>query len=215
VLCWHRAGAPLNRVVRLKINMINPLDTKTFTEISSEEFELFVRDILKASSNELIDLKAVHRDKVEGVDGTYEIDVTARFRALGVDFLVLVECKHHKNPIKREAVQILRDRIRSTGAQKGMIFSTSNFQRGALEFAKKHRIALVRVAEGKTSYETREQGASVDPPPWVKIPPFVGWWFQLTDGGPITSSLISSDLSDYLNEYLNSRSDPAAERGGI
>ena len=127
----------------------------------------------------------------------------------------MVECKHHKSPIKREAVQILRDRIRSTGAQKGMIFSTSNFQRGVLEFAKKHRIALARVAEGKTSYETRAQGASVNPPTWVKTPPFVGWWLQLTSVGSITSSLISSDFSDYLNQYINSRSDPAPERDGV
>ena len=61
--------------------MINPLDKKIFTEISPKEFELFVRDILKASSNELIDFETVHRDKVKGVDETYEIDVTARFRA--------------------------------------------------------------------------------------------------------------------------------------
>ena len=78
------AGDPQH--VRLKIYMINPLDTKTFTDISSEEFELFVRNILKTPSNQVKNFKAVHRDKIEGVDGTYEIDVSARFSALGVDF---------------------------------------------------------------------------------------------------------------------------------
>ena len=103
---------------------MNPFDTKNYTEISPKEFELTVKEILAASSNNLTDFKAIHREKIEGIDGTYEIGVTARFNALGVSFLVLVECKHHKHPIKREIVQILKDRINSTGAHKGIIFST-------------------------------------------------------------------------------------------
>lgn len=58
-------------------------------------------------------------------DGRYEIDATARFRALGVDFLVLVECKDHVRPIEREDVQILADRKRATGAQKAIFFATN------------------------------------------------------------------------------------------
>jgi hypothetical protein len=104
---------------------------------------------------------------------------------------------------KRETVQVLNDRVRSTGAQKGLLFSTSNFQKRALEYAKKHGIALIQVAEGKTSYETRGMGVTGDPPPWANIPPHIGYRIQLTESNAVSVSLISRELTDYLDGFLD------------
>jgi restriction system protein len=81
---------------------------------------------------------------VLGVDGEYRIDITARFRQLGVDFLVLVACKDQSRPVEREDVQVLADKKRGTGAQKAILFATNGFQRGAIEYAKVNGIALMR-----------------------------------------------------------------------
>lgn len=168
------------------------------TNISPEEFELVVKEILEATSGNLIGFSTVHREKLETYDGVYEIDITARFEALGAEFLVLVECKHHREPIKREAVQVLYDRLRSTNAQKGMLFSTAGFQSGAMKYAKKHGIALIHVVEGKSTYETRGVGGPFEPPPWANIPSYVGW---LTMDGR-TYSMISHSDPEVLNEFL-------------
>ncbi|WP_460948354.1 restriction endonuclease [Spirosoma daeguense] len=81
---------------------------------------------------------------------------------------VLAECKKYKTPVKREKVEILYSRLQSLGAHKGMIFSTSGFQLGAIEFAAKHGIALVRLREGKFSYETKSHDHRViEIPPWA------------------------------------------------
>lgn len=85
-------------------------------------------------------------------DGGYQIDVTARFRQLGLDFLVLVECKYHSRPVEREDVQVLADKKRSVGAQKALLVATNGFQQGAIDYAKVHRIALVRIIEGAFIY---------------------------------------------------------------
>ena len=92
--------------------------------------------------------------------------------------------------------------MRTTGAHKGILFSTSNFQKGALEYAKKHGIALIRIAEGKACYETLAIGVTGDPP-WANIPPYIGYRFQLTESSAVTVSLISNELSDYLDDFLN------------
>jgi len=113
--------------------------------LTPEQFELEVKAILEASANGLSDFSAQHRKSLPGADGEYEIDIFAKFTALGVDFKVLVECKRHSSPVKREVVQILNDRIRSTGSQKGMLFTTSGFQSGAIDYAAKHGIALVHL----------------------------------------------------------------------
>ena len=134
--------------------------------VSPEEFEREVMTLLELTLDPPAKPSIRHRELVDGSDGKYEIDLTVRFNVLGVDFLIVVECKHHKNPIKRETVQILHDRIRSVGAQKGILFSTSGFQRGAIEYASQHGIALIMFIEGKSTYFTRSFGPPPEPQSW-------------------------------------------------
>jgi len=116
--------------------------------ISPGRFEAEVEKLLRRAGLGLPEFVVQRLEKIEASDGVYEIDVTARFEVLGASFLVLIECKHHKNPIKREVVQVLHDRLRAVGAQKGMIFSTARFQRGAIDFARVHNIALIQIIDG-------------------------------------------------------------------
>jgi restriction system protein len=82
------------------------------TELTPEQFEREVEKQIMEMGVSLSEFEVRRLEKISAADGIYEIDVTARFEALGASFLVLVECKHHKNPIKREVVQILNDRLR-------------------------------------------------------------------------------------------------------
>lgn len=58
-------------------------------------------------------------------------------------------------PVKREDVQVLHDKLRSTGAHKGVVVAASGFQSGALAYAKAHGIACVRLVDGAWTYEAR------------------------------------------------------------
>jgi len=69
--------------------MNNPL---TMTPV---EFEIFVRRYLEGQGGNLKDVRTQHLENIQGTDGDYIIDVTARFEALGADFLVLIECKRY------------------------------------------------------------------------------------------------------------------------
>jgi restriction system protein len=167
--------------------------------LTPDEYEEEVAKILEASNCGLKDFKVTRKERVSGHDGDYEMDVVARFTAIGSNFTVLVECKHHKNPIKRDIVQILKTKIDSAGAQKGMIFTTSSFQRGAIQFAEKHGIALIEFKDGMTSYITNSLIPPTQRP--QHIPKAVGW---LIGSKPdILNSLISRNLSDNLDNFLS------------
>ncbi|MGB3589469.1 MAG: restriction endonuclease [Tunicatimonas sp.] len=144
-------------------------------EITPREFEELIYKYLAHSGEKLNKFKSSHDEKIERTDGTYQIDVYVEFEALGGELKVLIECKRYKNKIKREIVQLLYDKIRSIGAHKGMIFATSCFQSGSIQYAEDHGIALIRVIEGRYTYVTKSQGVqSFEPPPWANIPKFVG-----------------------------------------
>jgi restriction system protein len=145
------------------------------------EFEQFVASALIKQGVGLRDFTVQHLEKLKGIDGEYVMDVTARFEALGADFLVLIECKHLKRSVERDVVQVLVDKVHSVGAQKGMLFATAGFQRGALEYARNHGIALVHVADGRTSYQTRSAVPTRSFPSW--LPRHVGWISQIAEEG--------------------------------
>src|SRR5690606_19469117 len=147
--------------------------------LSPADYERAVEDLVRASGHEVLNWQVKHLDPVEGVDGTYIIDVTVRFRLMGADFLMLFECKRHASPVKREHVHVLRDKLQSTGAHKGVVVAASGFQRGALEYARIHGIACVRLVDGAWTYESRDLGPLTREPTGS----YVAYACQLTDQG--------------------------------
>ena len=113
------------------------------------EFELYCKQVLERFAEEegLRDFVILHDVHLPSDDGIYQIDVYADFRALGVSFKVLCECKQYKNRVSREKVAVLADKLRSLGAQKGILLSTAKFQKGAVQYAEKHGIALIEVSK--------------------------------------------------------------------
>lgn len=141
-------------------------------------FERMVVDFLRGLGQPLKEFSVTHQARMTSPEGVYNMDAVAVFEALGAEFVVLVECKHHKNPIKRELVQVLADKVTSTRAQKGMLFSTTTFQRGALDYAKERGIALIHFTAGGPVFETKSYGGPTGP-----RRPYDAYWVALSDGG--------------------------------
>jgi restriction system protein len=152
--------------------------------ISPTEFELLVKEYFEGVGRNLKNFKATHDKKFKRNDGEYQIDIFAEFEELGVSFKILVECKKHRNDIKRDVVQLLFDKIRAIGAHKGIIFATSSFQSGAYQFANEHGIALIRIIEGRLTFVTKGvEQKEQELPSWVDIPKYVG---EFINGASIT-----------------------------
>jgi len=116
--------------------MTMPPWDRGWLQVSPEGFERTVVAFLRNLEGDLAEFSVTHREILSGPDGEFVLDAVVKFEALGAEFLVVVECKHHKNSIKRELVQVLRDKVRSLSADKGMLFSTAPFQSGAVEYAR-------------------------------------------------------------------------------
>lgn len=177
-------------------------------DLSPRQFEEDVRRLLDEESVGLSEFRSSHLEMIKGTDGDYVFDVTARFSALGANFIVLVECKRQKKPIERAVVELLYDKLRAVGVQKGMIFSTARFQSGAIKFAQTHGIALVLIEDGRTCYKVKGYGGTIQFPPW--IPRTTGLLVTLTEEGNEYHSRLGAigppewnpKSNGYLSEYL-------------
>ncbi|RMN26853.1 Orf22 [Pseudomonas coronafaciens pv. zizaniae] len=181
-----------------------PPMANTNLEISSAEFERLVRDWIIKQGGQLTSLEVRHDVKVEAFDSTYQIDVLAKFQAFaGAEFIVLIECKKYRNAVERELVQVLHDKVRSVGAHKGMLFTTTGFQSGAIKYAKAHGIALVSIIEGAATYETRSAfPVAAQPPAWLNPPKFALWHVGENDTGSISMKSLGRANTE-INEMFS------------
>jgi len=134
--------------------MFNPT-MDTHLDISPVDFEKYALRILRQQLQGMENCLIEHNKTIEVSDGNYQIDGYIEFSLMGVNYKTLVECKHYKGSIEREKVQVLFDKLRACGAQKGILISTSNFQSGAITYATQHGIALVQITESETRYHSR------------------------------------------------------------
>jgi restriction system protein len=147
-------------------------------EVSPAEYEQQVVAWLRATAGGFKSFRVKHQEKILGSSGEYAFDAVAEFEILGgAKILVLVECKRHADPVKRDDVLALEAKLRDVGAHKAMLFSTAGFQRGAIDYATQRGIATVTFIDGRLTYETRNAVGDRDPEPpeWAKIPRFCGW----------------------------------------
>lgn len=128
--------------------------------MSPTEFELYCMEILRgyAEEEKLPEFKIEHDVKLTASDGTYQIDVYATYTALGAEMKILAECKQYKKRVGRDKVEVLESRLRSLGAQKGILLSTAGFQSGAIDFAKAHGIALVQMFDTHEKWYSHSGG---------------------------------------------------------
>ena len=181
-------------------------------EITAAEFERLVRDWILKQGGELTSLEVKHDVKVEAYDSTYQIDVLAQFQAFaGAEFIVLIECKKYRNAVERELVQVLHDKVRSVGAHKGMLFTTTGFQSGAIKYAKAHGIALVSIIEGAATYETRSAyPVAAQDLAWLNLPKFALWHVGENDAGNISMKSLgraSTEINEMLGDKTSELSD--------
>jgi restriction system protein len=165
-------------------NSDGPWNPKEPVQVTPEEYERQVLEWLRASKGNQSDPHVGHLEKITGPGGEYEFDVVARFRSFGgAEFVVLVECKRHGRAVERELVLALPAKLNDVGAHKGMMFSTGGFQKGAIEYAAAHGIALLTFSDGCATYETRHHGPPIEPPPWARQHRFVAHRLSLGERG--------------------------------
>jgi hypothetical protein len=167
-------------------------------EISPAQYEEVVADLMRSADVDVANLEVALLDKIAGLDGEFVIDVTVRFRLFGFDYLTLFECKRHAGRVKREHVQVLRDKLSSTGAQKGVMVAASGFQRGALEYARAHGIGCVRLVDGAWTYEVRDGLLTSDLEPAGE---FVAYTDRLLAGGQKEQTLLVGER-DRIRELI-------------
>ena len=192
----------LVRLVRGR-NPDSPWNPAVPVEITPKDYELQVLDWLRQVKGTLTDFQIGHLEKLSGSSGEYEFDIVAKFSIFeGAEVVVLVECKRYRRPVERDDVLAIHSKLRDVGAHKAMMFSTGGFQSGAIKYASAHGIATLNFIDGRITYETRNHGQPVAPPPWVDLPRFAAQRLSAEEEKKIRVHLVKSGYVEAIKEWL-------------
>ena len=146
--------------------------------------------------------KVNHLEYLSGPGGEYEFDAVAEFAILGgAQIIVLVECKRYGRPVERDHVLTLWAKLQDVNANKAMIFSTSGFQTGALEYARSKNIAAVTFVAGEFLYETKALDMLPSIPLWADLPRFAGIVMNY-DNGRIECTVVDNERIEPIRDWL-------------
>ena len=99
-----------------------------------KQYEIVVARMLrtKLAHDQGSDPVIKHREMYQGASGQrYEIDLSFESMIAGTKLLILVECKCYKRFVGVDDVAEFAYKVRDIGAHKGIIATTTGFQRGA------------------------------------------------------------------------------------
>ena len=97
---------------------------------------------------------AIHRTADEGAEVRWnetihgrQFDVTIRFRKRLCEYLTVIECKNYETAVPVEKVEAFATKAADVQAHHAVMASTSGFQVGAQEVARKHNMTLIHITD--------------------------------------------------------------------
>ncbi len=182
---------------------MSPWNPQKSLMITPKEYEQQVAEWLTCAGASLTQFQISHLAQLSGTGGEYEFDAVSEFSIFeGAQIIVLIECKRYNRPVEREVVLSLHSKLSDVGAHKAMIFSTSGFQRGALEYAAAHGIATITFIDGKSNYHTRSRNTHVSEiPEWIEFPKYAGWFISYS-GNSIRSTIIENKELQPIEDWV-------------
>jgi len=183
-------------------NPDSPWNPREPVPITPEDFEKQVVKWVAASSDPPTVIETKHQATIRGQGGEYRIDVLLSLRVVGqASILILIECKHQKRPVERDELLVLEGKLRDTGAHKGILVSTSGFQKGAIRYAAARGIATVALIDRSWLFVTKADFPTPQPPPRAHLPRYAGLRLSPTATG-VESWTILPDNLEPLHEWL-------------
>ncbi len=112
--------------------------------IDWKEFEKFVAELYKDDG----DVTVEHNVTLKGKSGAdRQIDVLITRRTKLHSYQTMVECKYWKNRVERSVVDIVYAGMDDLNISKGVIFTTTGYEAGAVEYAKAKNIDIFLVRD--------------------------------------------------------------------
>lgn len=124
--------------------------TRKAIDLSDPEWKVYQQEV--ASFLVQLGFETRTDETIAGARASHDIDVTARISVAGVNQLWVVECKKWKRPVPKERALTFVGIVNDIGADRGLIFSESGFQAGAIRATGSTNVTLTSLSDFEQNY---------------------------------------------------------------
>jgi restriction endonuclease len=136
-------------------------------ELTFEYFEILVVRELRKAGLEVSELRIHRRATLRDPERGYLLELKGLVSGAAWQRRALIACRRQEAPIARADVESLQEHVREAGAEVGILFGTAVFEPDALQAAEQHAVALFRVTDGRTAFDTSGWGTPGHYPAWL------------------------------------------------
>jgi hypothetical protein len=136
-------------------------------ELTPEYFEILVMRELRKIGLDVSELRIHRRSTLPEPDRGYLLELKGVVRGAGWQRRVLIACRRQQRPIVAAEVELLKDHVKEADVEGGLLFGAADFEPTALTTAQDNALALLRVTDGRTAFDTSGWGTPGHYPAWL------------------------------------------------
>ncbi len=136
-------------------------------QLTPEHFEILVVRELRKVGLLVSELRVHRRATLPEPERGYLLELKGTVSRGPWHRRVLIACRRQDAAVGRAEIESLRDRFGEADVEAGILFATAKFDRDALAAAKDACMALLRVTDGRTAFDTSGWGTPGHYPAWL------------------------------------------------
>lgn len=135
--------------------------------MTSEYFQILVVRELRKVGFEVGDVRVHRRSELPEPEGGFVVELAVPLGRAAWRKRALVACRRQEGVAGRDVVESLKARLADARADVGILFSTADFDADAVTAARESHVALLRVVESRTVYDTSGWSTPGHYPAWL------------------------------------------------
>ena len=176
-------------------------------ELTADSFEILAVRELRKVGLEVSALRVHRRATLPEPERGYLLELKGVISRAPWQRRILIACRRQQVPIGRAAVESLRDHLTEAGVEAGILLGTAAFDPDALNAAQDSPLALLRVSDGRTAFDTSGWGTPGHYPAW--LPAYCAQVVSRDLLGQPRYQLLESGQGDVIVNQLGTEADAA------
>jgi Restriction endonuclease len=169
-------------------------------ELTPEYFEILTVRELRKVGLEVSELRTQRRATLPAPEQGYLLDLKGVVSRPAWRRHVLIGCRRQEVAVRRADVESFKSHFQEFGADAGILFATAPFEPDALAAAQDGTVALLRVTDGRTAFDTSGWGTPGHYPAW--LPAYCAQVVGRDVSGQLCYQLLESGQGDVIVDQL-------------
>ena len=164
--------------------------------MTPEYFEILVVRELRKVGFDLGTVRIHRRSELPEPERGFVLELAVPLARPGTNWRALVACRYQTHTVEPDVILSLKARLPQAPADTGLVFATAEFGTDALAAARESGVALLRVVDSRTAYDTSGWNNPGHYPAW--LPAYLAQLVDLDPAGQPRARLLEAGRPDMI-----------------